>query len=61
MISTGALHEDGLADFLDGFGGGTNRDKVLAIKKKSLLFHQLIKLQKCRSEKAAYRHHCTVA
>ena len=24
MLVTGALHEDGLADFLDGFGGGGN-------------------------------------
>jgi adenosylcobinamide-GDP ribazoletransferase len=28
---TGALHEDGLADFCDGFGGGWTRDEVLAI------------------------------
>ena len=28
---TGALHEDGLADFCDGMGGGWNRDKVLEI------------------------------
>ena len=35
ILLTGALHEDGLADFLDGFGGGTDRDKVLAIMKDS--------------------------
>ena len=28
---TGALHEDGLADFCDGMGGGWNRAKVLEI------------------------------
>lgn len=35
ILLTGALHEDGLADFLDGFGGGTDRDKTLAIMKDS--------------------------
>jgi len=28
---TGALHEDGLADFCDGFGAGGDRERVLAI------------------------------
>jgi len=32
---TGALHEDGLADFFDGFGGGTSKEKILAIMKDS--------------------------
>lgn len=27
LLITGALHEDGLADFFDGFGGGTNRER----------------------------------
>ena len=31
LLVTGALHEDGLADFLDGFGGGTDRTRILAI------------------------------
>ena len=35
ILVTGALHEDGLADFLDGFGGGTSREKILAIMKDS--------------------------
>lgn len=35
LLLTGAFHEDGLADFLDGFGGGTNREKTLAIMKDS--------------------------
>lgn len=35
LVLTGAFHEDGLADFLDGFGGGTNREKTLAIMKDS--------------------------
>ena len=35
LLITGALHEDGLADFLDGFGGGGNRDRILAIMKDS--------------------------
>ncbi len=35
-LVTGALHEDGLADFIDGFGGGSgNRERVLDIMKDS--------------------------
>lgn len=32
---TGCLHEDGLADFLDGFGGGKSREHILSIMKDS--------------------------
>ena len=36
LLTTGALHEDGLADFFDGFGGGgTDRQRILAIMKDS--------------------------
>lgn len=35
VLITGALHEDGLADFIDGFGGGTDRDSTLRIMKDS--------------------------
>jgi adenosylcobinamide-GDP ribazoletransferase len=35
VLATGALHEDGLADFADGFGGGWSREQVLAIMKDS--------------------------
>ena len=36
LLVTGALHEDGLADFFDGFGGGgTDRERILAIMKDS--------------------------
>lgn len=35
LLITGALHEDGLADFLDGFGGGGDRDRILSIMKDS--------------------------
>ena len=36
ILITGALHEDGLADFLDGFGGGgKDRERILAIMKDS--------------------------
>lgn len=35
LLITGCLHEDGLADFFDGFGGGTSRERVLAIMKDS--------------------------
>ena len=33
--ATGALHEDGLADMADGFGGGRETERVLAIMKDS--------------------------
>jgi len=36
FLLTGALHEDGLADFFDGFGGGgSDRQRILAIMKDS--------------------------
>jgi adenosylcobinamide-GDP ribazoletransferase len=36
LLATGALHEDGLADFLDGFGGGgSDRERILTIMKDS--------------------------
>lgn len=35
LLLTGALHEDGLADFIDGFGGGRSRSQTLAIMKDS--------------------------
>lgn len=35
VLLTGALHEDGFADFCDGFGGGTTRERTLAIMKDS--------------------------
>ncbi len=35
LLVTGALHEDGFADFLDGMGGGTSRERILAIIKDS--------------------------
>lgn len=34
-LLTGALHEDGLADFFDGFGGGHDKDSILRIMKDS--------------------------
>jgi adenosylcobinamide-GDP ribazoletransferase len=34
-LATGGLHEDGLADAADAFGGGWNRQQVLAIMKDS--------------------------
>lgn len=35
LFLTGALHEDGLADFFDGFGGGATRERTLIIMKDS--------------------------
>ncbi len=35
VLLTGALHEDGLADVADGFGGAFERDKKLAIMRDS--------------------------
>jgi adenosylcobinamide-GDP ribazoletransferase len=35
LLVTGALHEDGLADTADGFGGGTLREQKLAIMRDS--------------------------
>ena len=29
ILITGCLHEDGLADVADGFGGGRDREKIL--------------------------------
>jgi adenosylcobinamide-GDP ribazoletransferase len=35
VLITGCLHEDGLADAVDGFGGGWDREKMLAIMRDS--------------------------
>jgi len=35
IAATGALHEDGLADVADGFGGGATRERKLAIMRDS--------------------------
>jgi adenosylcobinamide-GDP ribazoletransferase len=37
VVVTGALHEDGLADAADGFGGGGDREKKLEIMRDSRL------------------------
>lgn len=35
VLVTGGLHEDGLADMADGFGGGRDRDHILTIMRDS--------------------------
>ena len=35
LILTGALHEDGFADFIDGMGGGSSKERILEIMKDS--------------------------
>ena len=35
ILLTGAFHEDGFADFLDGFGGGSTKEQILTIMKDS--------------------------
>lgn len=35
VLVTGALHEDGFADFCDGFGGGNGKARILEIMKDS--------------------------
>jgi adenosylcobinamide-GDP ribazoletransferase len=35
VLLTGALHEDALADAADGFGGGWNKEQILAIMRDS--------------------------
>jgi adenosylcobinamide-GDP ribazoletransferase len=35
LVATGCLHEDGLADTADGFGGGTTRERKLEIMRDS--------------------------
>jgi len=35
ILTTGAFHEDGLADACDGFGGGWTKEKILEIMKDS--------------------------
>ncbi|SEA25333.1 cobalamin-5'-phosphate synthase [Porphyromonadaceae bacterium NLAE-zl-C104] len=37
VLVTGALHEDGLSDFFDGFGGGRDKERILAIMKESTI------------------------
>lgn len=46
-LFTGALHEDGLADFADGMGGGTSRERILAIMKIHTSAHTESSLLPC--------------
>ena len=37
IVSTGGLHEEGLADFFDGFGAGGSKNRILSIMKDSYI------------------------
>ncbi|MDA3893495.1 MAG: adenosylcobinamide-GDP ribazoletransferase [Salinivirgaceae bacterium] len=37
ILATGAFHEDALADFCDGFGGGYGKEQILKIMKDSFI------------------------
>lgn len=37
IFITGAFHEDGFADFCDGYGGGITKERILEIMKDSRL------------------------
>lgn len=37
ILTTGGLHEDGVADFFDGFGGGHSKERILEIMKDSYM------------------------
>ena len=37
ILLTGAFHEDGLADFADGFGGGYGKERIMSIMKDSFI------------------------
>ena len=37
ILTTGAFHEDGLADVCDGFGGGWTKERILTIMKDSVI------------------------
>ncbi|RNC65485.1 adenosylcobinamide-GDP ribazoletransferase [Proteiniphilum sp. X52] len=37
VFLTGAIHEDGLSDFFDGFGGGRDKERILSIMKESAI------------------------
>ena len=53
LLITGALHEDGLADFLDGFGGGgSSRERILTIMKTAQLIMMMPYARKEEEAKA---------
>lgn len=68
-ILTGALHEDGLADFCDGMGGGTSRERIMEIMKDShigtygvigLIFYYLLSIGTLASMPCAVRTLCAI-
>ena len=54
LLMTGALHEDGLADFCDGFGGGNTRQRILDIMKDSRIGTYGVIAERCESVLALY-------
>ena len=55
LLITGALHEDGLADFCDGFGGGgSDRQRILDIMKARPLLNLGLRLGEGTGALCAY-------
>ena len=49
IFATGALHEDGLADVADGFGGGRDREAKLVIMRDSRIGAFIFAERRCIS------------
>ena len=54
VLITGCLHEDGLADIADGFGGGWSKEQILVILKDSRIGVYGARLWRCRCWRAVF-------